>query len=354
MIYSINRLIRKVRRHRELGLLFLLFTLATSIAGNTLTFLYFERNTPEPPGLWDSIWYSVISITTIGYGDFSATTIGAQIGTAFFVVIIGLAAFTTSLGLLVDWIVELRDRERSGMGKPAARNHLVIVNFPGESRVRQVIEEFSIDAGHHDQEIIVVAEEIDRLPFAAENVSFVRGSPLEEWTFQRAGIERATHVIILSTGYDDPRSDSFVASVAFVIQSLNPQIKIVAECLDRRHSVLFDKSDRVSIVYTMSMATNLLVQEAQDPGVTLLAQAITSNEIEGTLTTATVDDAVGSDDSYESIAVKLLHNGVNLVGVVRGGAVILNFQGQVCTEGDKLIYIDSRRRQWEQFREMLK
>lgn len=353
MIYSISRLIRRVRRRRELGALFLSAALAASIIGNTLSFLYFERGTPEPPGIWDSLWYSVISITTIGYGDFSATTKGAQIGTALFIVVIGLAAFTTSLGLLVDWIMELRDRERSGMGKSDARDHLVIVNFPSESRVRQVIDEFLRDTYHGDREIVIVADGIERLPFAVGNVSFVRGSPLEEDTFQRAGMERAAQVIILSTGYDDPRSDSYVASVAFVIENMNPETAIVAECLDPKHAVLFSKSEQVSLVYTLSVATNLLVQEAQDPGVTLLAQAITSNEVQGTLSTTTVDGDVGTGGSYDLIAAKLLENGVNLVGVVRGDSVILKFHGQICADGDTLVYIDSSRRNWEQICKML-
>ncbi len=353
MFYSLNRLIRKMRRRRELGALFLLFALAVSIIGNTLNFFFFERVIEHPPGIWDSLWYSVISITTIGYGDFSSTTVGARIGTTVFIVIIGLAAFTTSVGMLVDWVVELRDRERSGMGKSDARDHLLIVNFPGESRVRQVIDEFLTDAQHKERDVVIVADGIDRLPFAMANVSFVRGSPLEEATFRRAGIERAEQAIILSTGYDDPRSDSFVASVAFVVENLNPNINIVAECLDSKHAALFNKSDQVSLVYALSLVTNLLVQEAQDPGVAIVTQAITSNEVEGNLSTTKVEGEIGPNGSYDFIATKLLDNGVNLVGIVRGGDVILNFHDVPCADEDVLVYIDSDRRTWNEFREML-
>ena len=353
MLYSINRLIRKMRRRRELGALFLLFALAISIVGNTLNFFYFEQVSANPPGIWDSLWYSVISITTIGYGDFSSTTVGARLGTTVFIVIIGLAAFTTSVGLLVDWVVELRERERSGMGKSDARDHLIIVNFPGESRVRQVISEFLTDAQHEDRDIVIVTDGIERLPFVMTNVSFVRGSPLEEDTYRRAGIEHAEQAIILSTGYDDPRSDSYVASVAFVVENLNPDINIVAECMDSRHAALFSKSDQVSLVYALSLVTNLLVQEAQDPGVSLVTQAITSNEVEGTLATTTVEGDVGPNGAYDYIATKLLDHGINLVGVVRDDAVILRFHNEVCSQGDSLVYIDTNRWAWEQFREML-
>ena len=353
MFYSINRLIRKMRRRRELGALFLLFALAISIVGNTLNFFYFEQVSANPPGVWDSLWYSVISITTIGYGDFSSTTVGARIGTTVFIVVIGLAAFTTSIGLLVDWVVELRDRERSGMGKSDARDHLIIVNFPGESRVRQVISEFLTDAQHQDRDIVIVTDGIERLPFVMPNASFVRGSPLEEETYRRAGIEHAAQAIILSTGYDDPRSDSFVASVAFVVENMNPDVNIVAECLDSKHAALFSKSDQVSLVYALSLVTNLLVQEAQDPGVSLVTQAITSNEVEGTLATTMVEGDVGPNPSYDYIAGKLLDNDVNLVGVVRDQSVMLRFHGEVCSQGDSLVYIDSSRRTWDQIREML-
>ncbi len=353
MFYSLNRLIRKMRRRRELGALFLLLALAVSIVGNTLNFYFFERVIDHPPGIWDSLWYSVISITTIGYGDFSSTTVGARIGTTVFIVIIGLAAFTTSVGLLVDWIVELRDRERSGMGKSDARGHLLIVNFPGESRVRQVIAEFLTDDQHKDREVVIVADGLERLPFVLGNVSFVRGSPLEEETFRRAGIDDAAQAIILSTGYNDPRSDSFVASVAFVVENMNPHINIVAECLDSKHAALFSQSDQVSLVYALSLVTNLLVQEAQDPGVAIVTQAITSNEVEGNLSTTKVEGEIGPNGSYDFIAARLLDNGVNLVGIVRGDDVILNFHNIPCIVDDILVYIDSDRRAWSEFREML-
>ncbi len=353
MFYSLNRLLRKVRRRRELGVLFLMAALGISILGNTISFFYFERVIADPPTIWDSLWYSLISITTIGYGDHSSTTLGSRIGTTFFIVVIGLAAFTTTVGLLVDWIVEIRDRERSGMGKPDARGHLIIVNFPGESRMRQVIGEFLTDDQYRDRDIVIVADGLERLPFVIENVSFVRGSPLEEETYRRAGIERAEQAIILSTGYTDPRSDSFVASVAFIVENMNPNINIVAECLDSKHAALFTKSDQVSLVYALSLVTNLLVQEAQDPGVSLVAQAITSNEVEGNLATTKVEGDVGPNPAYDYIAAKLHDNDINLVGVVRDHSVILKFNGEVCAQGDSLVYIDSSRRTWGELREML-
>ena len=58
-------------------------------------------------------------------------------------------------------------------------------------------------------------------------------------------------------------------------------------------------------MYALSLVTNLLVQEAQDPGVTLVTQAITSNEVEGTLATTTVEGDVGPNSSYDYIAAKL-------------------------------------------------
>ena len=338
-----------------MGVLFVILVLGVSVVGNTLSFYFFDRAARPDLTIWDSLWYSVISITTIGYGDFSASTVGARIGTAFFIVLTGLAALPTAFGMMVDWIVEVRHKERRGMGIQRARGHLLIVNFPNESRVRQIIDEFSRDEGHRNREIVVVTDQIEELPFSLTNVSFVSGSPLAEETFRRADVAHASQAIILSSSYDDPRSDSLVASISFLIEHMNADASVIAECLDPDHAVLFNVSPRVSLVYTVRVANNLLVQEAQDPGVNLLTQAITSNvtEIEETLASTTVSAAPPGNHPYTEVAKTLLDHGVNLVGVVRDGSVMVGFEDVTLAERDALVYISKTRHGWKALASML-
>ena len=349
MFYSLTRLIRQIRRRRALSAAFLAAVLVVAIAANSFSFYLFDRTAHEPPiTLLDSFWYSMISVTTIGYGDLSAITLGARIGTAIFIVVIGLAAFTTVIGMTVDGIVDIRQKERRGMGQPNVRDHLIIVNFPNEQRVLQVIEEFRADEQHRHREIVILTDQIDELPFVIDNVSFVRGWPLEEQTYQRANVAHARQAIVLSPSYDDQRSDSLVASIAFVIHHLSPDISIVAECLDRRHALLFDMTKRISLVYTLQMATNLLVQEAQDPGISLITSAITSNSIEGTLASTVVESVPVGQLPYTEIAKKLLDHDINLVGVIKDGEVVVSLGGRVLAGNDSLVYISGSRRSWEE------
>ena len=342
MMYSLSRLIYQIRRRRELGVGLLVGVLVFSIIGNSLTFYVFDGRS-QGDSVWDSLWYSIISITTIGYGDISAESLGARVGTAVFIIVIGLAAFTSTVGLMVDWFVQFKYKERRGMGTSKARNHLLIVNFPNESRIKQIIEEFTRDDEHRKTEIILVTNQIEELPFSIKNVSFIRGSPLEQETFERAAIADAGQAIILSTSVDDPRTDSLVASIAFVMEHMNPDLLIIAECQDPKHAVLFNVSERVSLVYTTRVANNLLVQEAQDPGVTLLTETITSNTAEETVASTRLKARPSADMPYIEAAKRLLDNGVNLVGVIRQGALIVGFDNLSLAEDDSLVYISRKR-----------
>lgn len=346
MILTMRRLFNRVRRRRDVGLAVVLAVLGFSILGNSVTFFLFERTVQPELTIGDSFWYSVISITTIGYGDFSATSLGARVGTVFFITVVGLIAFTSAAGMLVDLIVDFRVKERTGMLNFATKNHLLIVHFPSESRVRHVVDEFVMDLSHRQDDIVIIANDLESLPFSHKNVSFVRGSPLEEETYRRASVEKANRAIILGTSYDDPNSDSVVASVAHIINHLNPKMRIVAEVLNPKHELLFKAVGDISLVYTMQIANNLLIQETQDPGVYRLSQVMTSNQMEGTLASTRVESPLDERMAYTDVAKRLLDSDINLVGIIRDQIAHLKFGGLYPAVDDLMVYISSERVGW--------
>src|SRR5687767_8705074 len=90
LLLRLIRLARRIRSRRSIGFLMVALLLTTAMVGNAVCFSLFES--PVKPELeWDDcVWYSVVSIATIGCGDFFPTTTGARIGTTFFIVLLGL------------------------------------------------------------------------------------------------------------------------------------------------------------------------------------------------------------------------------------------------------------------------
>ena len=352
MIFKLSRLLAQMRRRKEVGLGLLLVVVLISITGNAATFYLLEGDS-QGLGIGDALWYSIVSITTIGYGDLAPDSLGARIGTVIFIVLLGLSAFTTAVGMTVDWIVDLQLKERTGLGRALARDHLLIVNYPSERRVRQVIDEFLGDPRHKNDEIVVVTDKVDGLPFDLKNVNFVRGSPLEEESYARANVGDARQAIVLSPGYDDPNSDSVNASIVSILEHLNPNIRTVVESLNVKHELLFKGSKNASVVHTFRLSSNLLVQESQDPGVNRLTHAITSNQMEGNLASTRVSESPASPMSYMHVAKVLLDADVNLVGVLRGEAVLVQFSDIEMTEGDVLVYVSSEGLDWAGIRSLL-
>ena len=166
-------------------------------------------------------------------------------------------------------------------------------------------------------------------------------------------MEKANRAIILGTSYDDPNSDSVVASVAHIINHLNPEVRIVAEVLNPKHDLLFKAVEDISLVYSMQIANNLLIQEVQDPGVYRLSQVMTSNQMEGTLASTRVESPLGERMAYTDVAKRLLDSDINLVGIIRGQIALLNFGGLYPVVGDQIVYISSHRVGWSEIQNAL-
>ncbi|MDF1823373.1 MAG: ion transporter [Verrucomicrobiales bacterium] len=74
---------------------------------------YCERDAqPEAFGsIFHSLWWSVTTLTTVGYGDISPTTVGGKIFT-FFVLVIGLGIVAVPTGLFASALATAREIEK--------------------------------------------------------------------------------------------------------------------------------------------------------------------------------------------------------------------------------------------------
>jgi voltage-gated potassium channel len=350
------RLYRRFRDKRHIAFSIVLGVVLLAMLGNAVCYYAFDgpgSNEASTMTIADALWYSVISITTIGYGDFYAESPGARLGTLFFIVIVGLGAFSFLIGMTIDSFMDIGARRRKGMTNVLANDHILIVNVPSESRLTQLIDEIKADPNYEGSEIVVVSDKIDELPKQHEHVLFVKGSVLEQETYERADLAKAKMAIVLATSYDDTTSDAIVASAVSVIDSINPDIYVVAECVNPRHKQLFDSVHCNSVIFSMGITSNLLVQEAQDPGIAQLFEVITSNARGTTLFSTLVSDTANSPQSYNEIARDLLPRDINVLCVNRGRESLTSLTGVSPETGDRIIYAAANRLTWDELLKQL-
>ena len=86
-------------------------TVTTIVFGGAVGFHYFEfGQNPNVKSFWDSAWWSLITVTTVGYGDiFPVTPEGRIIAAGLLVV--GLAAFGVFTAALASWMTRKSERQ---------------------------------------------------------------------------------------------------------------------------------------------------------------------------------------------------------------------------------------------------
>jgi voltage-gated potassium channel len=341
------RLVRRLRNRPSIGFIGVALLLAIAVIGNAACFYLFDR--PLKPDItWgDAFWYSAVSIATIGYGDLSASSPGARIGTVFFVMLVGLSSFSLFVGTAIDAVSTTASRAKKGLVRAMAKDHILIVHFPNEQRVLKLIQEIRSDPEEGDCEIVIISDDIDELPFQLPDVLFVRGSSHDVETYKRAQAENCKMAVVVSPDYANRNSDAIVAAAVTVIDRVKSEIHIVAECMDEKHRALFDSSNCDAVVMGMTIAGNLLIQEAHDPGIAQLIEALTSNRLGTTLFCVDVrEDGV----AYLDLAAKLLGHKVTLMSVNRGAETHTLFEGLSSKAGDRIVYSAIRRLDWKALR----
>ncbi len=203
----------------ELGkqrLLIALGLIALLIAVGTGGYMLLERMRFE-----DALFMTVITITTVGYGEvkpldtrgtvFTIALILTGVGTAYYV----LAAVTEMV--VGGQLRELIGRSAMMHKIQRLRRHVIVCGYGRFGRV--VVEELR----RHATTLVIIEKDPEKEDILAQTGEpYVLGSALEEHTLARAGIDTASAIVIATA------SDPDNVFIALSARNRNPHIRIHA------------------------------------------------------------------------------------------------------------------------------
>lgn len=309
----------------------------------TTGFLHFELS--ENPDLsWlDGLWFTVVTMTTVGYGDYFPKTAGGRFLVGWPVMAIGIGLLGYALSVIAAALITSKSKEIKGMASFELTDHLIIFNFAGLAKIERILDELSLDPSFGKKTpIVLVDEHLEELPpeLMRRGMHFVRGNPVRDETLSRAALDRAGHAVILCRNSGDPSSDNLNITIALAIEGRSRKTNTVVECVDPASEELLRKAKCDRIVCTSRFGAQFVSQELLNPGVQEVIHDILSAR-DGQQIYFIEVDRNGHLKEFVNICRERRHL---VLGITSPSGVHLNVpESTVVHKGDSLITIGSFR-----------
>lgn len=227
----------------------------------------------------ETIWWALITMTTVGYGDkYPITTGGRVVGV--FVAFSGVALLSIFTATISSVLVARKIKEGKGLQNIHWKNHILICGW--NFQVEQLLQAFeSISRETHPAIVLVndVQEEIIHdliLRQKKIKVKFVRGDFSNEAALQRANIKFARAAIILPDLSEKimSQADDKTLLAVLVAKSLNPKLKVYAHILDPNNTSHLRHAEVDEFIIRDGYTSFLLAHHVVSPGVPQVFDAL--------------------------------------------------------------------------------
>jgi len=348
MIFQvIRRLVFRRTENRER--LFKVFVVATGLnLVFGIGFYFAERNHQDGLTLIDSIWWAMVTMTTVGYGDFFPQTFVGRFLIAYPCFIVGIGLLGYLLASVTETVLQRVSLKRKGAMKLSCTNHIIICNYPSLEKIQQILDELKAHPDYAGKKVALVTNELEELPasLAQRGVSFVKGMPTSEEALYQANVLECDGVFVLPAVTGDPSSDAQTYAIGSIIelieQETNTPIKTVVELVSSRNLRMMERAQTDGIILSDGINERMIVQEFFYPGIRkTFEQLITSRQGSQFY----VHETSLSGRKFVDLQIAALEHPVNmqLVGIIKNERHVLNPpKDTLVEEGDRIIILADR------------
>ena len=209
--------------------------LAVGIILLVAVFLWFGRGGlrdnahPERPmGFADVFYFTVVSLTTVGYGDIAPVTTGARLVNAIILTPIRVFLLALFLGTAYE-IIFRRYQERVQMTQLRERlkHHVILCGFGVKGRA--IVAEL-LAHGHRKEDVVVIEQdEAAAQEATAMGLVALCGNASSEAVLRAAAVEKAGHVLAA------PDRDDVCVLICLTVRALCPSVRLVASAREEEN-----------------------------------------------------------------------------------------------------------------------
>jgi len=242
-----------------------------ALVGASLVFLFENSVNNQFEALGDSIWWVLVTMTTVGYGDKVPITSGGRI-IGIIIMFFGLALLSSFTATISSFFIAKKIKEGRGLEAIKLKNHLIICGW--NFSVEQILSWLEKDKSKVSSIVMInqlneenIAEIIHR--FSSLKIKFVRGDFTKEAVLNRANIRFAHTAIILpdSSAGLGTKSDEQTILSTLTIKSINSKIKVFAYIVDRENLSHIRKAKADEVLISDDYAGYLMASHIISPGV---------------------------------------------------------------------------------------
>lgn len=213
----------------------------------------------------DAFYYTLVTASTVGYGDAAPTSQVARLF-GMSVVVIGTASFAIALGTLLGPVIQARFAKALGRMSEdelgLLDGHILILGY---SDIVKVI----LDEIQNREDVLVVSPNREGVQELTDRgVNALTAKPDDEETLRDGGVERARTVIVATN------DDAADALTILTVRQLNPTVNLLAVATNRENRKKLERAGANTVISPAVIAAEQLVQSAfrnnSDSGLDLL------------------------------------------------------------------------------------